>query len=236
MGFAAIGIYLYYLSYKHNLLYVVQVKIETRGASYALALQHVLTGVYLAELCLFGLFTLRGAPGPAALMAVLLVLTALHHFVVNRYINPFEKHLLLDKPADEERQGLLSHESSGRSIPETLPLVFLDPLASILEPRILSSLDDLRPYLQDPADDEDVPHYSEDEIKNAYLNPALTSKLPKIWIPRDAHGVSREEIAENEAAGLPTTDEGAELDEKGELQWDKDNFESAPIFKIPKIY
>lgn len=169
-------------------------------------------------------------------MVVLLILTALHHFVVNRYINRLEKHLLLDKAADEEHQGLLSHRSSGRSIPDTLPLGFLDPLASLLEPRILAPLDDLRPYLQDPTDDDDIPHYSDDEIRNAYLNPALTSKMPKIWIPRDAHGVSREEIAENEAAGLATTDEGAELDEKGELSWGKDDFETVPIFKVPKKY
>jgi calcium permeable stress-gated cation channel len=237
LGFAAIGLHLFYLSYKHNLLYVIQVKVEARGVCYALALQHLMTGIYLAELCLFGLFTLRGAPGPATLMAVLLVMTGLHHFVVNHYLGPLEKYLILEKPAAEgESEGLLSRNRRGGVVPDKLPLTFLDPFGWLVEPRIFASTDDLRPYLLDPTDDDDIPHYTEDEVRNAYLNPALTSKTPKVWIPKDVHGVSKNEISENESAGLSTTDEGAELDAEGKLVWDKDNFDTVPIFKIPKKY
>ena len=238
LGFAAIGFYLFYLAYKYNLLYVIQVKVDARGVCYALALQHLMAGVYLAELCLFGLFILRGAPGPAALMVLLLVGTALYHFVVNRYLGPMEKYLSLDKPMlDEEDQGLLILSHARKlDIPEKLPLVLMDPLASLLEPWFFASKDDVRPYLQDPADDDDTPHYSDDEVKNAYLNPALTSKMPKAWIPRDAHGVSKNEISENEEVGISMTDEGAELDGTGKVIWDKDDFSTVPIFKIPKKY
>lgn len=238
LGFAVVGLQMFCLAYKHNLLYVIQVKVEPRGTCYALALQQLLTGVYLAELCLFGLFTLQDAAGPATLMVILLVVTAVHHFVVNRYLNPLEKHLLLDAAAaDEEGQGLLSQtRASGLPVPQKLPATFLDPLAWLLESRVLPSKDDLRPYLQDPAEDDDVPRYTDDEISNAYLNPALTSKLPKVWIPRDSRGVSKNELRENEAAGVPSTDDGAELNEKGEVVWDQDDFSTVPIFKLPKKY
>jgi calcium permeable stress-gated cation channel len=235
LGFAAVGLQMFYLAYKHNLLYVIQVKVEPRGASYALAMQHILTGVYLAELCLFGLFTLRKAAGPATLMVVLLVSTALHHFTVNRYLNPLEKHLLLDEAATEETEGLLARtRRSGSLVPETLPVRFLDPLGWLLEPRMLPSKDDLRPYLQDPAEDD--PHYTDEEVQNAYLNPALTSKMPKVWIAKDSRGVSKNELRENEEAGLPSTDDGAELSEKGNVVWDQDDFSTVPIFKLPKKF
>jgi calcium permeable stress-gated cation channel len=50
MGFAAIGLALFYFSYRYMLLYTVQPKLDTKGSSYTLALEHLLTGVYLAEL------------------------------------------------------------------------------------------------------------------------------------------------------------------------------------------
>ena len=234
LGFATIGFYFLYLSYKYNLLYVIQVKVEARGICYALALQQLMTGVYLSELCLFGLFGLSNALGPAALMIVLLHITALYHILVDRYLGPLEKYLSLDKPSADE-EGLLSHVRSPR-IPEKLPLTLLDPFGWLLEPRVFASKDDLRPYLVDPADDDDIPHYSDDEVKNAYTNPALTSKIPKVWIPKDAYGVSKNEISENDEAGMPTTDEGAELDKDGKLIWDQDDFSTVPNFKIPKKY
>ena len=238
LGFAAIGFWLFYLAYKHQLLYVVQVKVEARGVCYALAVQHLMTAVYLSELCLFGLFMLKSAAGPAALMVILLVGTVIYHVVVNRYLEPMEKYLSLDKPMlDEEDQGLLIMSHARKlDIPEKLPLVLMDPLAPLLEPWFFDPKDTLRPYLQDPADDDDTPRYLDDEVKNAYLNPALTSKMPKAWIPKDAHGVSKNEISENDEAGIPMTDEGAELDENGKLIWDKDDFSTVPIFKIPKNY
>ena len=238
LGFATVGFYLFYLAYKHQLLYVIQVKVESQGVCYALAVQHLMTGVYLAELCYFGLFMLNKAPGPAALMVLLLVGTALYHFVVNRYLGPMEKYLSLDKPMlDEEDQGLLILSHARKlDIPEKLPLVLMDPLGPLLEPYFFDPKDDLRPYLQDPANDDDTPHYSDDEVKNAYLNPALTSKMPKAWIPRDAYGVSKNEISENEEVGISMTDEGADLGEDGKLVWDKDDFSTVPVFKIPKKY
>ena len=245
LAFAAVGLYLFYLCYKYQLLYVVQIKLETRGASYTMALQHLMVGVYLSQLCLLGLFSIKGATGPSVLMGIFLIMTAIYHITVDRYLTPLEQQLPLDVLADnDEEEPLLDAEEDDvrqqskvhRAAQGKLPVRILDPLAAFLEPNLFASVNTLRPWLQDPATADDFPHYSDDEVKNAYLNPALTSKTPKAWIPKDQHGISTQEIEENKKAGVPTTDDGAELDSQGDLQWDMDDFSKAPIFKLAKKY
>lgn len=251
LGFATVGLYMFYIAYRYQFLYVIQVKLEPRGACYSQAMQHLMTGIYLAEICLLGLFSIREVPGPSVLMGILLVVTALYHVTANRYLSPLEKVLpqsLLDP--DNEREPLMAAEEGhegengaarrirqmGRAAVAKLPSRLLDPFKTFLEPRLLPSVDDLRPWLVDPATGDEPPSYSEDEVRNAYVNPALTSKMPKVWIPKDQYGVSAEEIEANKAAGLSTTDEGASLDKNGNLSWAEDDFETVPIFKQAKKY
>jgi calcium permeable stress-gated cation channel len=251
LGFAAAGLYLFYIAYRYQFLYVIQVKLEPRGASYALAIQHLMTGIYLAEICLLGLFGIKKAAGPSAMLGVLLVLTVIYHITVNRYLSPLEKFLPLDiDGSHDEREPLLDAEegsgSHGRPIErvrqlgrvaiEKLPSGLLDPLKAFLEPRLLPAVDDLRSWLINPASGDEPPTYSEEDVQNAFKSPAFTSKMPKVWIPKDQHGVSANEIEANDKAGIPTTDEGATLDREGNLSWAEDDFEAAPIFKPTKKY
>ena len=78
LGFAAVGLFFYYLSYKYNMIYVIQTKVDTKGEAYKRALQHIPTGIYIAELCLIGLFGLRKAGAQTALMVVLLAVSYTH--------------------------------------------------------------------------------------------------------------------------------------------------------------
>lgn len=251
LGFAAAGLYLFYISYRYQLLYAIQVKVEPRGACYSQAMQHLMTGIYLAELCLIGLFSIRKAAGPSTMMVILLVLTIIYHVTVNRYLSPLEQYLPLDVLEDDEESGRLlssEHEQGGQQRSDTrmerlrraaiqkLPAGLLDPFAGLLEPALLPSVQDLRPWLTDPASADDTPVLSDDELRNAYLNPALTSKMPKVWIPKDVYGVSEKEIKENKASDISSTDDGASLDKEGNLRWNSDDFEKAPIFKLPKKY
>ena len=251
LGFAAAGTYLFYIAYRYQFLYVIQVKLELRGASYSLALQHLMTGIYLAEICLLGLFSIRQAAGPSALLVVLLVSTVAYHIAANRYLSPLERALPIDMlGSDDEREPLLTAEDGehtrsgriqrmreyGRAAVEKLPIRFLDPFKLFLEPKLLPSVDDLRSWMVNPASGDESPTYSEEDIQNAYRSPAFTSKMPKAWIPRDQNGISMKEIETNNAAGIPTTDEGATLDKDGHLIWAEDDFEAAPIFKLAKKY
>jgi calcium permeable stress-gated cation channel len=248
LGFATIGIFLYYLSYRYNLLFVVQTKFDTKGESYTRALQHLLTGVYLSELCLIGLFGLRKAPGPSLLMAILFVITILYHVTMNRHLSPLEEYLPADLQAEDEERPLLEAEQGsspddGDTLPESLieqigrgrvPTQVLKPVAQFLEPEVFASHQALKSWFQDV--EEDLPQYSDEEIRTAYLNPALSSKTPKLWLVRDEMGISKHEIAENEAAGIPSTDEGAFLDENNDIVWPVDDLTKAPIFKMPVRY
>jgi hypothetical protein len=245
LGFATIGIFLYYQSYRYNLLFVIQTKVDTKGESYTRALQHLLTGVYLSELCLFGLFGLRKAPGPSLLMAILLVATVIYHVTMNRHLSPLEKYLPTDLQAEDEERPLLEADdgSAGETQPESriehlghgrVPAPILEPVAAFLEPHIFASHQALKAWFQDPEDE--LPEYSDEEIRTAYMNPALTTKMPKLWLVRDEMGMSRHEMAENEAAGIPSTDEGASLNEENEIVWPMDDLTKAPIFKMPHKY
>ncbi|KAF2843469.1 DUF221-domain-containing protein [Patellaria atrata CBS 101060] len=248
LGFAGIGISLYYLSYRYNLLFTMQSKIDTKGQAYSRALQHMLTGVYLSELCLLGLFSIRTAPGPLIMMLILFFLTIFYHYLMNRHIKPMEKYLPLH-PDEDEQEPLLSAAEEGHSGSRIeslghgrLPRRILDPVARFLEPHIFASRQAMAEWLReatphDPSPtEEEPPSYSDEEVKNAYLHPALTSKTPKLWLVRDQMGLSRREIEENGKVGIGSSDEGAELDGKGNVVWSEDDFEKVPVFKRPVVY
>ena len=248
LGFATIGIFLYYLSYRYNLLFVIQTKVDTKGESYTRALQHLLTGVYLCELCLIGLFGLRKATGPSLLTVVLLIITIIYHVTMNHHLSPLENYLPDDLQVEDEERPLLEAEegSTGQdrdNQPESriehigkgrVPDQVLEPIAKFLEPHIFASHQALKSWFQDP--EEDPPEYSEEEVRTAYLNPALTSKTPKLWLVRDEIGISKHEIQENEATAIISTDEGASLNEENEIVWPMEDLTKVPIFKMPVRY
>ncbi|KAI1139198.1 DUF221-domain-containing protein [Hypoxylon sp. FL0543] len=256
-GFAAIGLTLYYFSYRYNLLFVIQPKIDTKGQAYTLALQHLLTGVYIAELSLLGLFSLRRATGPSVVIAILFILTILYNTLMNKYLAPLEQFLPADLNTLTEREGesepLLSSAEEGRAqttshiqrlgqrahVPQTIAQHVLDPIARFFEPQVFASYQAMRDWLKDGDsydNEEDVPEYTEEQLRKAYLNPALTSSTPLIWIARDSMRVSEKEISENEQCGLKATDQGAWLDEKGRLRLNVHNFGEVPIWKQDVTY
>lgn len=88
MGFAGLAFYIVYVVYHYNLLYVYSSEIDTHGLLYPHALKQTLTGVYMAEICLFGLFGLQSAFGPVVIMAGLLIFTCLIHLSLNDALGP----------------------------------------------------------------------------------------------------------------------------------------------------
>jgi len=247
LGFAAVGLFFYYLSYKYNMFYVYQTKVDTKGEAYKRALQQVPTGLYLAELCLIGLFGLRKAGAQTALMVVLLLVTAVLNFLMDRMVRPLELYLGVDiwqqqevpllaeedniDPNDEQALHGASHARrlGLRVLPNPAPRILSDFFDGIIS----ESRNRTENWLHDPSalrEDSDAEPLKEEDIAKAYVAPAMTSKTPKLWIPRDKLGVSKQEIEQNEAVGISTTDEAAEVDENGKLHWDHD-FEHVPIFK-----
>ena len=231
------------------LLYTVQPKIDTKGHAYTLALQQALSGVYIAELCLIGLFSLRNATGPTVMVGILFVATVAFNYTTNRYLAPLEQYLpadqALEPDSDEQAPLLVSaeegdadalHDAETRmhrlSSRTRIPKPLISPLARFFTPHVYASHAAMKVWLREgDFDEDDVPDYSEGDVRKAYLNPAYTSKTPIVWLARDDMGVSKHEVKENEEAGWTCSDQGAWVDEKGTLKWSVDDFEEVPIFK-----
>ncbi|KAK8104674.1 uncharacterized protein PG998_011707 [Apiospora kogelbergensis] len=236
MGFAAIGLSLYYFSYRYNLLFVIQPKVDTKGQAYTLALQQLLTGVYIAELALIGIFGLRKATGPSVLLAVLFIGTIVYNALMNKYLAPLEQYL----PAELRARPPSRRTSSASASAPTCPQV-VDPIARFFEPRISTSYRALKKWLAegDPSYDDDdggaaaaiAMDYSEEDLRRAYLNPALTSPTPVLWLAKDRIGATANEIRESEGKGLGATDQGAWLDDRGRVRWSVDDVREVPIWK-----
>ncbi|KAI7229425.1 DUF221-domain-containing protein [Hortaea werneckii] len=246
LGFATVGIFIYSLSYRYNLLYVCQSKVDTKGEAYKRALQQVPTGIYLAELCLIGLMGARKAAIQTTLMIVLLVLTAVINLILDRTIKPLEIYLGVDiwqeqeVPLLAEEDGIDPNDEAAlhgasharrlglKKLPNPAPRIlsdFFDGIISAARAQAKGWLSDLS-----LARRGDAAPLKDEDLAKAYLAPALTAGIPKLWIPSDKVGMARQEAELNEAAGMPTTTEAAEIDDEGKLHWDQD-FERVPIWK-----
>ena len=248
VGFAAIGVFFYYLSYRYDLLYVRTTKIDTKGEAYKRALQQMPIALYLAELCLIGLFGARKAAAQTALMIVLLIITAIINFLLDRMLRPLDLFLGLDKwheqqvpllaeedgidPNDEEALHAAAHgrRLGLKRLPHPAPRWMSDFFDSIIS----AERSKISSWLDDSSLMDSMSQMSDEDLAKVYLPPALVVKTPKLWIPRDKAGVSRQEIELNDAAGIPTTDEAAEIDEHAKLHWNH-NFEEVPIHSKPKV-
>lgn len=257
LGFATVGLSLFYYAYKYNLLFVVQPKIESKGKCYTRALQQILTGIYIAELCLIGLFGLRKAKGPTVMVAVLFLGTIAYHILTNRYLKPLEDHfsdsMLLPANADPEQEALLAGAEEGRAEGDAevhgnsrvhqlgqdlhVPQKVLDPIARFFEPQVFASRKAMREFLEHTtAASEPPPQYSEEEVQSAYKAPSLKSKRAVIWLPKDDNGLSKKEIESLAGDGIEATDAGAWVNAKGEVDFDRDELRTLPVWKKSPPY
>ncbi|KAH0283919.1 DUF221-domain-containing protein [Aureobasidium namibiae CBS 147.97] len=242
--FAAIGLYLFYLAYRYNLLYVSNANIDTKGRVYPRALQQVFVGLYIAEGCLIGLFAIAtgssvGALGPLVLMIIFMVFTALYHLSLNAALEPLinylpksleaEERRLLDEDANAERgeKGMVADTNA-----ELGPSPHVKPAfwKKFLRPDIYTDYATMRRMVPKMISIR----YESAEAQHAYYNPAVTSGPALLWIPRDPMGVSRQEVRDTSKV-IPITDEGATLDDKNKIVWDAEDGRP-PIWERPVYY
>ena len=124
LGFATIGFCLLYMMFRYNWLFVFGNKIDMKGEAYSRALKQLMTGVYLASLCLIGLFAIgcsksAASAGPLAIMVAFLIVVMIFQFMFDRAIAPLEQHLPLEllnsnhystKIMEQSMDGQLKHE------------------------------------------------------------------------------------------------------------------------------
>ncbi|KAL0262028.1 hypothetical protein SLS55_003463 [Diplodia seriata] len=168
LGFTALGCSIMHLVFKYNLLYVYSSEIDTRGLSYILALKQLLTGLYLAEVCLLGLFALRLSFGPVVMMFISITTTAVIHISLNEAVGPLLDNLprslssgkSANKPPSDDNAG----DSSSLLHPGFGDLPFEYPS---FEP----------PELDPPAVEEETIHV-ENGTRTRSLNNNNTSRPP----------------------------------------------------------
>lgn len=258
LGFAAIGLFLFYFAYRYNLLFVSNVVVDTKGLVYPRALGHLFIGLYVAEVCLIGIFAIAtaggiGALGPLILMIIMLIFTALYQISLNSAMAPLLDYL--PKSLDAEERRLLEIEGGNGDVVEgdkyaadgaakeagtngadrvssdlgAAPHKKPNFLMKWLRPDIYTDYETMRRLVPK----EIGIHYSPEVEETAFFNPAIGSSTPLLWIPRDPMGVSKEEVA-NTSRVLPITDDGAVLDEKNNIVWGEDDGRP-PIYE-EKIY
>jgi hypothetical protein len=118
LGFATIGFVLIYFAARYNSFFTQTTTIDSNGQAYGRALQQLMVGVYLSEICLIGLFALRtgssaASSGPLVLMVLFLIATALYQNVVRRALRPLTRTLPITLLADMERRSDVEQEMEG---------------------------------------------------------------------------------------------------------------------------
>ena len=233
---------LFYIAYRYNILFVTDSQIDTKGLIYPRALQQLLTGVYLADICMIGLFSIAGTIGPLILMIVSLVFTTLVHISINSALDPLLYNLPKSLESEEESlSGTLEVVSQERGIKgkngDVTVLAALPKkpnfITKFIKPHIYSDYETLRRLVPHGFFDSDN-LYEDGVAENAYFPPSVTSATPLLWIPKDSAGISREEVTHTSKV-IPITDDGCTLDpDTNKLSWDAEG--ARPPIWQPKVY
>lgn len=231
---STVGMALFYLAYRYNVLYINETAVDTRGLIYPRALKQLLTGVYLAEICMVGLCAVSQAFWPLILMVVFLILTILFHITVQSALDPLLYNLPRTLQAEEE--SLMQSEAAERQMgdgPDGVAdgqqqadgpksaggtLRKGNVLSKFFMPWRYTSYRHLRQLV--PRQEFDLDHLYEEETEaNSYHPPSVTDSPPLLWIPEDTAGLSKHEVAVTSRV-CPITDAGCTLDDKNNIVWD----------------
>ncbi|KAI1750044.1 hypothetical protein F4782DRAFT_532935 [Xylaria castorea] len=230
LGFATIGISLFYLAWRYKIFFVSDTKIDTRGLIYPRALKQLITGVYIAELSMIGLLATSVAIGPLVLMILFLIFTILLNLTINSAIDPLLYNLprtLAEEEAARSRHGSVENGEKGAdhaenlsngASPNTAGKKRLGLFAKFFKPWQYCDYETMRKLV--PQDGLEVYNLYSDEVElDAYYPPSVTSPTPLLWIPQDPLGISKQEVHDTSKV-IPITDEGCTLTDKNKLEWD----------------
>jgi len=190
--FATLAFAMFYLSYRHNLLFTSDLVADTRGRFYVRALQHTMVGIYMGELFLIGLLTINAvdghrARGPLILAGVLLACTILYQRLTYEVFKPWESSVPGRKMQNSLRvqgpheQGEVILDPDKRSQSRMVGLI-LDDLNSVV--RKLAELDD-QVQDEDGSDDYFAPELTE-QVSPIVLSGRSACEVKHIWFKSSA--------------------------------------------------
>ena len=199
-----------------------------------------MTGVYLSEVCLIGLFAINTAPGPIVLMAVFIVFTIIYHVTMRHALKPLMDYLP-DDAEGEDHANMFSHvdhksyDASKAGAPPTEAQTAAPRKMSAKKAGFLGRIFDVRKFKSYEAvktlvPNLEPPRYDEEDAEMAYFDPAITSERPVVWLPRDEMGISRREVQDNREV-VECGDEFAWFNEKGKIVWDEERILDVPVYE-----
>lgn len=259
-AFGALGIALFYLAYKYNILFVTDTRIDTQGLLYPRAIKQLMTGVYLAEICMIGLFGSSKAPGPAIMMLVFLIFTVLFQITLFSSLNPLLYNLPQSLQVAEESldtaaadleavapgSGTKGPAHSTSAVEKARESSSVDAngaqpegkkpnfLIKWLKPWKYANYAILRKVVPRDGQTDINTMYPPEVANDAYYPPNVSLTAPLLWIPEDPAGVSKQEVAHTGKV-IPITDEGCTLNENGKLEWDAETARP-PVWEEKILY
>ncbi|KAG9237312.1 hypothetical protein BJ875DRAFT_165028 [Amylocarpus encephaloides] len=229
LGFATIGFALLYLAVRYNSLFVLTNNVDTKGLAYAKALQQLMVGVYLSEVCLIGLFAINTSPGPIILMAGFLVATAIFHLIMHNALGALTQYLPESVEGSDQREMFTmtdntDYDASKASAPPTESQGTTPKPTAAKKAALFSRFFDPTRFKSHSSVQKLVPawdpvQYEPEDAEWAYYNPSISAKPPVIWIARDEMGISQREIRDLKDI-MEMSDEYARFNEKGNVVWD----------------
>lgn len=252
---SSLGMALFYLAYRYNILFVTDTTIDTHGLIYPRALKQLFVGVYLAEICMIGLFSVSKAIGPVVLMVLFTIFTVLFQITISKALDPLLYSLPRSLQVEEEliqrsqhgsaaedghvngqgSNGVNNTNGAGKAVPvgsdgtQKKPNFFL----KWLKPWVYTDYATLRQLVPQDHHLEIERQYTDEVQGGAYFPPTVTSEVPVLWIPADPAGVSKQEVYHTSKV-IPISDEGCTLDEKNKIQWDTEG--ARPPIWSEKVY
>ncbi|EWZ78614.1 hypothetical protein FOWG_17153 [Fusarium oxysporum f. sp. lycopersici MN25] len=239
---STISMGLFYLAYRYNVLYVADTDVDTRGLIYPQALKQLSFGVYVAEMCLIGMFIVSKAAGPAVLMIMFLTLTILCHVSLVKALDPLLYTLPLSqferdpvgqaqqrKPEDVQVHNGARATSGG---PGKSSIACKDvSIATVGDHNKAHFVSDWlrsRIFIDYAAVAQLVHHdlkdaeYPADAKAHAYYPPSATSQAPYLWIPGDDAGISNNEVVDTgNIASI--SNKGCYLNRRNSIEWETDS-------------
>ena len=116
--FVSITFSFFWVAYRHNYYYVQRNKVDTHGLLFNNAISQLFAGIYVMEIALIGLFLLVrdsrnnvACKSQAIIMIVVLILTAVFHFVMEQNLRPLYEFLPVtveDAAVDAERRRFIA--------------------------------------------------------------------------------------------------------------------------------
>ncbi|KAI5118528.1 hypothetical protein M0805_009680 [Coniferiporia weirii] len=222
-GLACFTFILFYYLWKYLFLYQLEQPTanETGGLFFPKAIQHVFVGLYIQQICLAALYFLaRDANNKAsaipegAIMIVLIVFTACFHLMINNSYGPLLNYLPLSLSekahTNSADAGAVTRQSTRNSAKHKM--------SGSGEYGVGSGSGDVDGNPEHSEKAALVERGKDEETEpQDFTHPAVGAPQRIVWIPTDALGFARSEMADCREAGVDASTSRAAMDVSGHV-------------------